>query len=365
MPSGAPQSDSPEPINSCPSPEAFLIPDFAPHEATILAWPYQEESWGERFLLISWCYAELVRIIAQHEKVILFCHDEEIRDAVAELLKVVNCELRNVSLEVAEYEHCWLRDFSPVPVRSPSGNRQWSQWGFNVWGKGERREVEENFGRLLAQKTNIEHVSAARSSSGERVVLEGGAFDTDGEGTLLVTESCLLYRADALANLLSKEFYEEILKKYFGVGKVIWLKSGLTGDSTGGHLDNVARFIAPGHVVLAWEENPSSPNYAISRDNLLRLQEESDAAGRALQVSLLPLPSPVLCLDEVLPASYTNFYCCNQAVLVPTFNDPLDRIILNQFAEFFPERTVYGVYVRDLLSGGGALHCITQFLPAA
>ena len=195
-------------------------------------------------------------------------------------------------------------------------------------------------------------------------MLEGGAIETDGEGTLLVTEECLLSADVQVRNPgLSREGYEEAFSRYLGIEKTIWLGEGCVGDDTHGHIDDVARFVAPGKVALAVEENSSDENYRSSQDNLERLQGATDARGRAIEVVRLPMPRAIFFEHERLPASYANFYIANKVVLVPTFNDPADRLALELLAEQFPEREVIGIHSVDLVLGTGTLHCLTQQQP--
>jgi agmatine deiminase len=197
-----------------------------------------------------------------------------------------------------------------------------------------------------------------------QVVLEGGAIDVDGEGTLLCTEECLLSDVQARNPGLPREGLEQVLAQHLGVRKVIWLGNGIAGDDTHGHVDDLARFVGPGRVVLAYEPDPDDVNHAPLRENRERLAASTDAAGRRLEIISLPMPSPLF-LDGVrLPASYANFYVGNAAVLVPTFNDPADRQALGILGELFPDRQVVGIHAVDLVWGLGTIHCMTQQEPA-
>jgi agmatine deiminase len=193
--------------------------------------------------------------------------------------------------------------------------------------------------------------------------MEGGAIDTDGEGTLLATEECFLSDEQVRNPGMTREDYEAAFAEYLGIEQVIWLGSGCVGDDTHGHVDDIARFVSPGKVVLACEEDPDDANHESSVDNLQRLESACDAAGRSLEVVKLPYPRAVMMEGERLPASYANFYICNDAVLVPTFNDAKDRIVLNALAECFPGRETIGIHAVDLVWGFGTLHCLTQQQP--
>ena len=202
-----------------------------------------------------------------------------------------------------------------------------------------------------------------RPDTGERVVLEGGAIETNGQGLFLVTEECLLSDVQARNPGLSREGYERVFRDYLGVRQTIWLGEGCVGDDTHGHVDDIARFVGPDTIVLAVEEDPADDeNHRRSMDNLRRLELAGAAAG-AFRVVTIPYPRPVTMQGERLPASYANFYVANGVAIVPTFNDRNDRIALNRLAELMPDREVVGIHAVDLVWGLGTLHCLTQQEP--
>ena len=195
------------------------------------------------------------------------------------------------------------------------------------------------------------------------MVLEGGAIDVNGLGTLLTTEECLLSKVQERNPGFARDDYAEIFRRYLGVTNVLWLKRGIAGDDTHGHVDDLARFVDPTTVVTVVEPDPAEENYAPLQENFALLREMKDQDGRLLRVETLPMPAPVYFAGQRLPASYANFYIANHIVLVPTFNDPADRIALNTLAKLFPARKIVPVYCRDLVLGLGTIHCMTQQLP--
>ncbi|HXN94870.1 MAG TPA: agmatine deiminase family protein, partial [Candidatus Acidoferrales bacterium] len=200
---------------------------------------------------------------------------------------------------------------------------------------------------------------------GRRVVLEGGSIDVNGRGTLLTTEECLLSKVQERNPGFTKEDYAQVFREYFGVTNVLWLKNGIAGDDTHGHVDDLTRFVNPSTVVTISENDPKDANYAPLRENLALLQTMKDQDGRPLRVETLPMPAPVYFDGQRLPASYANFYIANKIVMVPTFNDSNDRVALNTLAGLFPDREVVGIACRDLVLGLGTLHCMTQQQPAS
>jgi len=251
-------------------------------------------------------------------------------------------------------------------VRNGSSALAAIAWRFNAWAKYNdwKRDapVSAELGRRL--KVPIWQPEVEVDSEQRRVVLEGGSIDVNGRGTLLTTEECLLSDVQQRNPDVSREQLEEIFAGYLGIRKVIWLGSGIAGDDTHGHVDDISRFVSPNIVITAYEPDPSAANHDPLRDNYLRLTKSTDQAGKPLRVIKLPMPAPVYFAGQLLPASYANFYIANRLVLVPVFNDPNDRVALNIIAEALPGRTVVGIYCGDFILGLGALHCMTQQQPA-
>jgi agmatine deiminase len=338
--------------------------EWEPHEATWIAWPHHEPDWPGKLAPIPWVYAEIVRVLHQHERVEIVCHDEAVRDAAVRHLEAHGVS-GNYRLHVVPNDRVWLRDSGPTGVLDDRGAVTLVNWRFNAWAKYENYERDARMGEAFARLTGLPRVEPTRPDTGERVVLEGGAIDTDGEGTLLVTEECLLSPIQARNPGLSRDGYERVFHSALGIRQTIWLGEGCVGDDTHGHIDDIARFTAPGVIVLAYEEDPADDeNHRRSLDNLRRL--ELAGAGRgALKVVKLPYPRAVVMNGERLPASYANFYIANGVVIVPTFNDANDRIALGVLAELFPGRRIVGIHAVDLVWGLGTLHCLTQQQPAA
>ena len=337
--------------------------EWSPHAATWIAWPHHEPDWPGKLAAIVWAYAEIARVIAQCERVEILCHDESVRHSAQEHLAAHGVD-RNVRLHVVPNDRVWLRDSAPTCVRDDEGRVTLMNWGFNAWAKYPNYALDSQVGREIAKITTLPRVEPVRPDDGTRLILEGGGIETDGEGTLLVTEEWLLSEVQVRNPGLGRAGYERAFRDYLGIRDTIWLGEGCVGDDTHGHVDDIARFVAPGVIVLAYEEDPADDeNHRRSQDNMRRL-ELAGANDGALKVVKLPFPRPVMMNGERLPASYANFYIANGAVLVPTFNDRNDRIALNIIASLMPGRQVIGVHAVDLVWGFGTLHCLTQQQPA-
>ena len=340
--------------------------EWEPHAATWIGWPHHEPDWPGKLEPIHWVYAEIVRVLHEHERVEILCHDEEIRDAARGYLESHGVH-ENYRLHLVPNDRVWLRDSGPTGVLAGDESVRLVNWQFNAWAKYPNYEHDALVGAAIENITGVPLLKPVRPDNGERVVLEGGAIETDGEGTLLVTEECLLSDVQVRNPGLTRAGYEQVFRETLGIRHTIWLGQGCVGDDTHGHIDDVARFTSPGTVVLAFEEDPSDENHRRSADNLDRLTlaggERNLTGDDALRVIKLPYPRPVIMNGERLPASYANFYVANGVVIVPTFNDPNDRIALNTLAELFPDRHVVGIHAVDLVWGLGTLHCLTQQQP--
>jgi agmatine deiminase len=338
--------------------------EWEPHAATWLAWPHEPSDWPGKFETVPWVIAEIARHLHHAERIRLIVRGRAERARAARALADSGVALGRVDFVTAATDRSWTRDFLPLGVvRRRGGRRELAavKWRFNGWARYRNHAADDAAGRRIAVRYGAATLEPA--VGGRRVVLEGGAVDVDGQGTLLATEQCLLTGPQARNPGLGHAGMEGVLRDYLGAEKVIWLGEGIAGDDTGGHVDDLARFVAPGRVVVAQETDRRDANYRPLRRARERLRAARDARGRRLDVILLPMPRPVCFAGERLPASYANFYNGTGAVLVPTFNDPNDRIALGILAELFPRRMVVGIHSTDFVLGLGTIHCTTQQEP--
>ena len=335
------------------------------HDATWIGWPHHEPDWPGKLGPIPWVYAEIVRALAPFERVEILCHDESVRDAARHALHMHDVAGDRYRLHLQPTDRVWLRDSGPTGVHTPDGAVSLVHWDFDAWAKYDNYALDVRVPEAVQRVTGLPRVEAMRPDDGERMVLEGGGIETDGLGTMLVTEEWLLSDVQVRNTGLTRSGYEQAFAEYLGITHTIWLGAGCVGDDTHGHVDDIARFVAPGVVVLAHEENPSDENHCRSLDNLERLRRAHDARGEAIRVVTLPYPRAVVMDGTRLPASYANFYIANGVVIVPTFNDASDRVALTTLAELFPAHRVVCIHAVDLVWGLGTLHCLTQQQPAA
>ena len=347
--------------DASPSPQAWRMPaEWEPHAATWLAWPHNRRDWPGKFTPIPFVYAEIVRHLARSERVELIVENAAAEARARRLLARAGAPADTVGYHHWPTDRIWLRD-SGCCFRVGPGGLSAVKWRFNAWAKYPDWQRDESIGSRMAEAAGARELRPL--AGGRRVVLEGGAIEVNGRGTLITTEECLLDRVQQRNPGLDRAGYERVFAECLGIRRVIWLDRGIAGDDTHGHVDDLTRFVAADTVVTMVEPDPAHPNHAPLQENLRRLRAATDQDGRPLRVVELPMPGPVRFDGCGLPASYGNFYIANRTVLVPVFNDRNDRVALNLLAELFPEREVVGIYAGDLILGFGALHCLTQQQP--
>ena len=331
------------------------------HAATWLAWPHFRGDWPGKFDPIPWVYAEIIRHLSRHERVELLVNDASAETKARKTLDRAGVPLTNIRFHRWKTDRVWTRDSGCIFVRGKKSKVQALHFRFNAWAKYPNFARDARMGANMARAAKAEIVQPVFGK--QRVVLEGGSIDVNGQGALLTTEECLLSKVQERNPGRNREEYETMFATYFGARKVIWLGSGIAGDDTHGHVDDITRFVAPDTVLTMVEPDISDTNHAPLADNLRRLKTATDQDGRPLRIVELPMPSPVYFEGRRLPASYANFYIANDVVLAPVFNDPRDRVALNTLAALFPDREIVPIYSGDFIWGFGAMHCMTQQQP--
>ncbi|HYP91247.1 MAG TPA: agmatine deiminase family protein [Polyangiaceae bacterium] len=344
--------------------------EWEPHAATWLAWPHEPTDWPGKFDAVPWVFAEVIRNLTLGERVRLIVSGKPMQKEARAALEKSQVDVSRVDFVTLATDRSWTRDFLPLFVtragRAGKRARGAVKFRFNGWARYENYDRDEAAGLAIQQRAVDDGVApfqAFLDGGRDRLVLEGGAIDVDGQGTLLATEECLLDGRQARNRKLGKPGVERALLAHLGAEKVLWLGRGIAGDDTAGHIDDFCRFVAPGKIVLAAEQNRKDANYAPLAEARERLENARDAQGRRVEVISLPMPEPVVFDGQRLPASYANFYVGNAVVLVPTFNDPADAAALGVLAELFPKRRVVGIYSKDFVLGLGTIHCSTQQEP--
>jgi agmatine deiminase len=330
----------------------FMPAEWAPHEGCLMAWPCREESWPEDGGLDDACdaYAAVAQAVSAFEPVTMVCRPEDVADAS------LTCG-PGVAIWPLPISDSWLRDTGPTYVVDGKGRRAGVDWRFNAWGGNyDDCAADQAVASAILQRQGIERLAAP-------LVMEGGAFHVDGDGTLLTTEQCLLNPNRNPG--MSRAEVEAALKTWLGVRQVIWLGEGYQDDETDGHVDEIAAFVRPGVVLVSATDDPTDANFKMFQDNLDRLKRARDAHGRELEVIPVRQPERRDQNGVRLTLSYTNFYIANGGVVVPSFVDPADDEAFRIIRKAFPDREAVRVAAIDIVRGGGGIHCITQQVPFA
>ncbi len=331
-------------MSQVPKQLGFRMPaEWENHSAVWLAWPYDETTFPNRVEKAEASYCQIIKALQGSEKVELLVLDEKMKSHVVDLIK----DASNINFHIIDYADVWIRDYGPTFLNKDT----WVKWEYNAYGKSE----DEYYTVLLKDNQVFDKLGLSGQKFNPKINMEGGAIDVNGQGALITTEQCLL---NPNRNpRLNKNQIESVFKDYLGVIKIVWLKLGLTNDHTDGHVDDVARFVSTDTVVCSDEENPVDENHKLLQENLEILKKD-------FKVISLPMPHMKYEDGKKAPVSYVNFYIANKAVLVPTFGDPNDQKALDIIQKCFPTRKVIGIDSRDLIYGGGTIHCITQQQPA-
>jgi agmatine deiminase len=341
--------------------------EWEKHEATWLGWPHNASDWPGKFEVIPWVYGEMVRKISAGENIFLIVRHKKDEMFARRIFKHVGVDLQKIKFAAHPTNRGWTRDTGPIFVKKAESGKRKAEttivhFHFNGWAKYDNwrkdTKVPETAAKLLGKK--LFHAEC----DGKPFVIEGGGIELNGRGTLISTEECYLDPKIQVRNPgLGKKQIEATLKNYLGVKNIFWLAKGPKGDDTHGHIDDICRFANAKTLVLVREKNLRDENYQPLAENWERIQDLRLEDGHKPEVVELPMPSPLYFDGVRLPASYANFYICNAAVIVPTFNDPNDRVALGILGELFRDRPVVGINAVDLVWGFGSLHCLTQQQP--
>lgn len=359
-------------LHTIPSEDGYRMPaEFEPHRGCVMIWPERADSWQYGAVEARKAFAKVAHAIARSEKVTVLTSF----DGYDTARKMLEPHIRVVEMSS---DDSWARDVMPTFVKNKEGNIRGIDWGFNAWGGLVDGlyfpwDKDNRMARKLCDLLDVDVYDK------RNFIMEGGAIHVDGEGTAMVTASCLL--SEGRNPDMTKEAIENELKSYLGVTKIIWLPCGIYEDETNEHVDNVCAFVKPGQVVLAWTDDVADPQYEMSKRCLDTLLSEKDAKGRSIDVVKLPLPAPVYMTQEEceglidfdgeptrvegyrLAASYVNFYIANKAVVLPAFGDANDKVAADILANLFKDREIIQIDARNILIGGGNIHCITQQIP--
>jgi agmatine deiminase len=335
--------------------------EWEKQEGILLCFPHDGKDWPGKYEAIQWAFVEFIKKVAIFEKVFLVVANEKLKEKVSEILENAHVSISNVSFIIHKTNRSWMRDSGPIIVKNGT-KREALNFNFNGWAKYKNIQLDKFVPSKVANFLDIPLTTV--TYKGKPVIVEGGAIDVNGKGTLLTSEECLMHPTIQVRNPnFTKVDYEAVFKEYLGITNVIWLGNGIEGDDTHGHIDDLCRFINEDTIVTIVESDVNDTNYKPLQDNLKRLQNAKLENGKSPKIVTLPMPKRLDFEGLRLPASYANFLILNNCVLVPTFNDSNDRIALSILADCFPNREIIGISAVDLIWGFGTLHCLSQQIP--
>ena len=335
--------------------------EWEKQQGILLCFPHNGNDWPGKYGAIQWAFVEFIKKVATYEQVFLVVDSAKHQKKVMEMLEMATVNLKKVVFIIQKTNRSWMRDSGPIIIKNGK-NREALNFNFNGWAKYSNYKLDRKVPKAISEVLEVPLTQVVYK--GKPVVLEGGALEVNGKGTLITSEECLLHPKVQVRNAnFTKTDYEAIFKEYLGITNTIWVGDGIIGDDTHGHIDDLCRFVDEETIVTVVESDPKHKNYKALQDNLARLEKAKLEDGRSPKIITLPMPKDILFESLTLPASYANFLILNKCVMVPTFNDAADRIALNTIASCFPDREVLGISAIDLIWGFGTLHCLSQQIP--
>jgi len=336
-----------------------LPAEWEHHQGTLLSFPHEGRDWPGKYGAIQWAFVELIRKVVRYEPVYLVIQSESHQQSVLKMLNRAHADVANIIFIEQDTNRSWMRDSGPIVIQRSDGKREALQFGFNGWAKYPNHKIDKHIPEAVAKTLNLDLIKVIYKN--KHVILEGGAIEVNGSGTLITTEECLLDPAIQVRNPgFTRKDYEVIFNEYLGITNVIWLGDGIEGDDTHGHVDDICRFVDQKTVLACVEPNKNDKNHQRLDANLDRLKNARLENGKSPEIIRIPMPGRIDFENMRLPASYVNYLVTNGCILVPTFNDKNDRTALGIIAELFPTRNVIGINATDLIWGLGTLHCLSH-----
>ena len=345
----------------------FRMPaEWEKQDSIWITWPYNKRDWPGLFNKIPKIVAEIVATISINQRVNLIIKVDEKTFKLKKVLKSFNANIKNIKFFKIPSNRIWIRDFGPIYLINKKSKRKiFINFSFNGWSKYKDFKKDDSINGLISKLTNIKKVDAEIIVRNKlrKFILEGGAIDVNGKGSILLTEECLLSKVQQRNIGVNKIMYEKKLSEFLNVKNFIWLKKGIKGDDTHGHIDDISRFVSVDTIMTAIEKDPRDLNYKILKENFKILKQAKNLNGKKFKIIKIPMPKRIFIKKVRVPASYLNFLICNKIVLVPLFNDVNDRKVINIFKKFFKKRKIIGINCRNLIWGFGAIHCMSQHEP--
>ena len=345
----------------------FRMPaEWEPQKSVWISWPHNKNDWPGMFEKIPNVVGKIIKYLANHQRIDLLVNTNKSMDEARKKLKRTGCKLSNIKFHKIKTDRLWLRDSGPIfLINKKIRKKIMLNFKFTGWSKYKNFRNDNKINYQISKYLDVKSILPKKINSKkfEKVVMEGGAFDTNGSGSILLTKECLLSSKQERNKGFKKSDYESLFSKYLNTKNFIWLNKGIVGDDTHGHIDDIARFVSKTTIMIADENNKSDKNYKSLKENIKILRKSYDENGKKFKIIKIPMPSPIFIQKTRVPASYLNFFISNKTVLVPIFNVKEDKKVLKIFRKFFTKRKVIAVDCSDLIWGFGAIHCMTQQEP--
>ena len=338
--------------------------EWEPQDSIWISWPYNKNDWPGLFGYIPITVGEIIAAISKNQKVNLILKINETISRIKKILINLKAKLKNIKFFKISSNRIWIRDFGPIFLINKK-NKVFLNFSFNGWSKYNDYKKDNKINNAISRLTKVKKIEPVIKIGKKikKVVLEGGAIDVNGNGSILLTKECLLSKTQERNPGMTKLMYEKILSHLLNVKNFIWLNKGIKGDDTHGHIDDISRFVSKDTIMTAFEKSKNDKNYNILKQNLNILKKTKDLNGKSFKIIKIPMPKAIYIKNIRVPASYMNFLICNKIVLLPLFNDPNDKIVTNIFKKYFKSRKIVGIDCSKLIWGFGAIHCMTQHEP--
>ena len=335
--------------------------EWEPQRSTWIAWPHNQKDWPGKFREIPWIFGKIITELSKVQSVNILVKNKSDQKKASLFLNIFGAKIKNIRFLICKTDRAWTRDFLPIFIKDVKKRNVISNWEFNGWAKYKNFK---NDNRAFLKINNFKKIKVVKPKYNKKnIILEGGSIDVNGSGLLLTTMQCLLSKIQQRNKGFKKNDYNQIFNKFFGTKKVIWLNKGIYGDDTHGHIDDIARFVSKNKIFIALEKNKKDKNFKNLKENIEIIKKFKKKNFKKLKIIYIPMPEPKYIDGIRLPASYLNFYIANKIVLVPSFNDPKDKVILKIFKKHFKNRKVILIDSSILVWGFGTIHCLTQQEP--
>ena len=343
--------------------KGFRMPaEWETQKSVWIAWPYNKKDWPGLYQFIPKVILEIISKISKQQRVNLILNKNS--KNIKRLIK--SSKIKNIDFHKIKTDRIWLRDSGPIFLTNKRNKKKIIlNFMFNGWSKYKNFKNDNRINNYISKFLNLEKINPIlkKNKIKKKIVMEGGAFDVNGSGSIILTEECLLSKIQERNKNFNKKNYEELFIKYLNIKNFIWLKRGIDGDDTHGHVDDITRFVSKNTIMSAVEVNKKDKNYKTLKENLKILMKSKNEKGKKFKIIKVPMPSAIYIENKRVPASYMNFYICNKKVLLPIFKVKEDNIAIRIFKNYFKNKKIEAIDCSKLIWGFGAIHCMTQQEP--